>query len=93
MSKETDKKSSDLYLARIEGKIIQRKDVSSNWVNLADGNVLTYTDRIRPQTLEEAGEESAGAMFINSNSNINNKNSYLAGFGDGSRWQKEQDSE
>jgi len=53
MSKETDKELSDLYLARSEGKITQRK-IAGSWIDSADWINLHHADRIRPQTVEEA---------------------------------------
>lgn len=59
MSKETDKELSVLYLARSEGKTIQRKDAVFKWFNVPDTFDLHHQDRIRPQTAEEAAKEYA----------------------------------
>ena len=52
-----DKKLSSLYLARSEGKIIQHRDIVGKWFDTPLLSQISYSFRIKPQTVEEAAKE------------------------------------
>lgn len=87
MSKETDKKLSDLYLARSEGKIIQAKDALGKWHNLDPGYAINEFHRIRPQTEEEAAIESADKNWGYNNQDC--RNAHITGFIKAIKWRDE----
>ncbi len=88
LSRESsDKKISDLYLARSEGKIIQFQDISGEWYNVRVEQTLYDFHRIKPQTVDEAAEEFASTYTM-----LTAKEDALArkGFKFGVKFQKEQ---
>ena len=97
MSKETDKKLSDLYLARSEGKVIQIPAVSVKdgpcWIKLEEDYTIGAQCRIKPQTVEEAAECWCKSQCPKGWDTLTLNERLTTAFIKGAQWQKDQDNE
>ena len=83
-----DKKLASLYLARGEGKIIQHRDIVGKWFDTPLLSQISYSFRIKPQTVEEAAD-----IYVEDNTGIVvSHNTVGIAFEAGAKWQKDQDN-
>ena len=84
-----DKKLASLYLARSEGKIIQHRDIVGKWFDTPLLSQISYSFRIKPQTVEEA----ANKYFEDTDECEGWRKTHVNCFTVGAKWQKDQDNE
>ena len=82
-----DEKLASLYLARSKGKIIQHRDAIGKWFDNTSNLTLSYSFRIKPQTVEDAANQAANEKLMETRSE---HHYYVDGFKAGAKWKENQ---